>query len=413
MQFCEISEEEFREFLNASTLQTFLQTPEIGKLRKKGGWNVDYVGVKQDKKIVAATMLVSKKNFMNSYEFYTSRGPLIDFHNKDLVTFFFRQLKKYVQKKKGYILRIDPYLIYHERDIDGNVVEDGVNNESVVQLLKRLGFKRKESPEQVQYMFSIDLEKPNEEIFQSFRSNVRNYIRKTEKMGIVVKELTKGELPSLKKITEETGKRKGFVDKSLTYYEDMYDLFHPRGEIRYLLATIYLDDYLDKLRKELKEYETRLENTEDVHSKKGLRKSLSINIENTKKRIEETENLMKEHGSQLDLSAAMFMMTGHEVIYLFSGNYDEYMKFNAQYAIQWNMIKYANEHGFDKYNFYGISGNFDETDSEYGVYEFKRGFSGYVEELIGEFQLPVNQKIYTTFNVINNTKRLIKRCIGR
>ena len=69
MQFCEISEEEFREFLNASTLQTFLQTPEIGKLRKKGGWNVDYVGVKQDKKLVAATMLVSKKNFMNSYEF--------------------------------------------------------------------------------------------------------------------------------------------------------------------------------------------------------------------------------------------------------------------------------------------------------------------------------------------------------
>ena len=183
--------------------------------------------------------------------------------------------------------------------------------------------------------------------------------------------------------------------------------FYKREEIENAIQ------YLEKLQNELKEYETRLENTEDVHSKKGLRKSLSINIENTKKRIEETEKLIQEKGNQLDLSAAMFMMTGHEVIYLFSGNYDEYMKFNAQYAIQWNMIQYANEHGFDKYNFYGISGNFDENDSEYGVYEFKRGFSGYVEELIGEFQMPINMKKYTLFNIINNTKRFIKRCIGR
>ena len=118
---------------------------------------------------------------------------------------------------------------------------------------------------------------------------------------------------------------------------------------------------------------------------------------------------MKEHGSQLDLSAAMFMMTGHEVIYLFSGNYDEYMKFNAQYAIQWNMIKYANEHGFDKYNFYGISGNFDETDSEYGVYEFKRGFGGNVVEYIGEFDLVVDKLFNSFYKFMFKTYRGIKK----
>ena len=217
MQFCELSKDEFREFLDHSPLQSFLQTPEIGELRKKGGWRVHFVGVKENKKLIAATMLVSKKNFMNSYEFYSSRGPLLDFNNRELVIFFFQQLKKYIQNKNGYILRIDPYLIYHQRDIDGNIVEHGINNEPVVQLLKKLGFKRKENPEQVQYMFSIDLGKSNEEIFQSFRSNVRNYIRKTEKMGIVVKELTRGELPGLKEITEETGKRKGFAIRNLQY----------------------------------------------------------------------------------------------------------------------------------------------------------------------------------------------------
>ncbi|MBS7021493.1 MAG: peptidoglycan bridge formation glycyltransferase FemA/FemB family protein, partial [Firmicutes bacterium] len=118
-------------------------------------------------------------------------------------------------------------------------------------------------------------------------------------------------------------------------------------------------------------------------------------------------------GTEIDLSAAMFMMTGDEVIYLFSGNYDEYMKFNAQYAIQWDMICYANAHGFKKYNFYGISGNFDKKDPEYGVYEFKRGFSGYVEELIGEFEIPVKKQTYALFSIINNTKQFIKKCLGK
>lgn len=413
MKFLELTEEEFRDYLNQSPQKTFLQTPEIGKLRKKGGWEVVYLGVKENETIVAATMLVSQKNFFNSYEFYASRGPLLDFQNEELVQFFFQELINYTKDKNGYILRIDPYLIYHERDIDGNVVTDGINNEKVVSLLKQIGFKRREHTEQVRWMFSIDLGKTEEELMKSFRSNVRNYIRKTEKMGITVKELTKEELPALKKITEETGRRKGFVDKPLTYYEDMYDLYHERGEIRYLLATIHLEDYLNNLNEELKGYEETLANTEDIHSKQGIRKSLSINIENTKKRISETETLIQQKGTEIDLSAAMFMMTGDEVIYLFSGNYDEYMKFNAQYAIQWEMICYANAKGFKKYNFYGISGNFDKEDPEYGVYEFKRGFSGYVEELIGEFEIPSKKQTYTVFSIMNNTKQFIKKCLGK
>ena len=52
------------------------------------------------------------------------------------------------------------------------------------------------------------------------------------------------------------------------------------------------------------------------------------------------------------LSAAMFMLYGDEVVYLFSGSDEQYMKeYNAQYAIQWYMIKYAAEHGYKKYNF--------------------------------------------------------------
>ena len=90
----------------------------------------------------------------------------------------------------------------------------------------------------------------------------------------------------------------------------------------------------------------------------------------------------------------MFILTKPEVIYLSSGNYDEFMNFNAQYLIQWEMIKYAVNNKYDRYNFYGISGNFDKNDKDYGIYEFKTGFNGYVEELIGEYAYPTSFVYY-------------------
>ena len=104
--------------------------------------------------------------------------------------------------------------------------------------------------------------------------------------------------------------------------------------------------------------------------------------------------MMEEDGNVIDLSAAMFMTYGNEVVYLFSGNVAKYMKFNAQYLIQWHMIQYGLKHKLPRYNFYGISGIFDRKDPDYGVYEFKRGFNGHVEEYIGEFELPISNYYY-------------------
>ena len=142
MKFQEITEKEYRTFWENHPLKTFLSAPEISKLREKSGWNTYYVGVKENKKIIAATMLLSHKRHFNKYEFYSPRGYLLDFKNEKLVTFFTEELKKYIKDKKGYIFRVDPYLIYRQRDIDGNIVEDGIDNRKVVKHLEELGFRK-------------------------------------------------------------------------------------------------------------------------------------------------------------------------------------------------------------------------------------------------------------------------------
>ena len=413
MEFTTLTEEEFRKFYLAHPLKTFLQSPEIGMLRVKSGWQVDYVGVKKKDTIIAATMLLSKPQFLHKLEFYAPRGFLLDYNDKKLLKFFTEQIRKFIQKRHGYILRIDPYLVKQERDINGDIVENGENNEDVISTLKKLGFQESKHHEQVKWMFVLNLEnKTEEQLMKEFRPNTRNYIRKAMKLGIQVRELSYDELDVFKAITKETSSRIGFPDKSLKYYQDMYKLLHDKGEIRYMIAELNLKEYQAKTLEEIESLKTQIEEIGDNHSKQGRKKSLTIDLENAKKRVKETEKLIKAHGDSIVLSGGMFICNCEEMIYLFSGNYIEFMQFNGQYLIQWEMIRYALNNGFKKYNFYGISGNFDKKSSEYGVYEFKKGFNGHVVELIGEFELPINHyyNLYKNNIAIRNTiKKIIKK----
>ena len=407
MEFTEITEKEYTKFWEKHPLKTFLSAPEISRLREKSGWITYFVGVKEKKKLIAATMLFAHKRHFNSYEFYSPRGYLLDFNNKELVEFFTKNIKEFVSDHKGYIFRVDPYLIYKERDLDGNIVEGGVDNSSVVEQLKSLGFKKvpTKNLEQVSWMFSLGLEgKTEEQILKEMKPNTRNLIRKAEKFGITVNEISYDELDRFQSIMEETGERKGFSVRKLSYFQEMYKLFHDKNEVKYFITELNLKEYVKRLKEEIKEKEEKIKNLSAAKYNDGAKKNLTNEIDSLKKRIDDSESIIKEQGKDIiTLSGSMFMLIEPEVIYLSSGNYEEFMKFNSQYLIQWELIKYGIENGFKKHNFYGIPENINTHPKDYGIYEFKRGFNGYVEELIGEWELPINWK-YNLFKLIHKIK---------
>lgn len=408
MKFQEITEKEYREFWENHPLKTFLSAPEISKLREKSNWTTYYVGVKEEKKLIAATMLLSHKRHFGKYEFYSPRGYLLDFKNKELLEFFTNELKKYIKDKKGYVLRIDPYVIYKERDIDGNIVEDGIDNSDVVNNLQNLGFKKvkTENMEQVGWMFSLNLDgKTEEQILKEMKPNTRNTIRKAEKFGITVNEISYDELDRFQNIMVETGERKGFGVRKLSYFQEMYKLFHDKNEVKYFITELDLNAYIKRLEEEKQEKEDKLNSLSDAKYNDGQKKNLTNEIASIDKRIIDSNKIKEESGKDvITLSGSMFMLIKPEVIYLSSGNYEEYMKFNSQYLIQWELIKYGIENGFKKHNFYGIPANINEHPKDYGIYEFKRGFNGVVEELIGEFALPITWH-YNLFELIHKIKK--------
>ena len=406
MEFQEITQKEYKDFWNNHPLKTFLSAPEISELRKKTGWITYYVGVKKEKELIAATMLLAHKRHFGTYEFYSPRGYLLDFKNEELLDFFTKELKKYIKDKKGYVLRIDPYLIYKERDIDGNIVENGIDNSKVVEQLLSLNYKKVpiEEKEQVGWMFSLDLEnKTEEQILKEMKPNTRNTIRKAEKIGITVNEISYDELDRFQSIMEETSKRKGFSNRKLSYYQEMYNLFHEKNEVKFFITELNLKEYIERLKKEKEEKEEKISSLSDAKYNDGAKKNLAKEVESIEKRIKDAEEIRKEKKTDIiTLSGSMFMLIQPEIIYLSSGNYEEFMKFNSQYLIQWELIKYGLENGFKKHNFYGIPENINTHPKDYGIYEFKRGFNGYVEELIGEYELPINWK----YNLIKLIRKI-------
>ena len=218
MIFTAITESEFRKFADQSPYKSFMQTPEIAKLRERSGWTVYYFAVKEGDQILAATMAVAKPTFLGKSTFYTPGGPLVDHENTALLNFFVKNLKKYAKSHNGYILQIDPYYELIERDREGDIVEGGFNRTQALKSLESLGFRPMLHTSQPKYLFVMDINgRTPDELFASFKQNTRNLISRTTRKGIKVRELTRKELDIFKQITEATSERRHFNDRSLEY----------------------------------------------------------------------------------------------------------------------------------------------------------------------------------------------------
>lgn len=383
MKFRELSINEFTSFLEKSEQESFLQSPKMDDVSFATSY---YVGVLVGKKVVAAARLISRKNRLGYYYFYSPRGLLVDYNDKKVLEFFITNLKEYVKKKRAYVLHIDPNVLYKSRDMNGKETDEFDNTE-VINNLKDFGFKHAgftvgyDTRYQNRWQYVIDLEnKTFDDVVHDFKANHLSKIKKALKFGIVIKNISYDDLPVFKNITEQTSKLIGFSDKSLNYYQKMYKAFG--NKVRFLIAYLDACKYKNTIKEELDNYNKKYDKF--YNKENNSAKEVKKNIDSLTNRLREVEKYSDE---MIPISASMFMLYGNEVIYLFSGNVDKYNNFYAQYLIQWQMIKYAVENKYLKYNFYGIKGEFDKKD---GVYEFKKGFGGHVEEFIGDFYLPIN-----------------------
>lgn len=384
MELVHIEENEFNEVAKTFSCKNFFQTSYMGESLNQRGKKVYYLGLKDKEKIVAASLLYESNKFLGKKIFVALKGYLIDYQNAELLKMFTTKLLEFIKRNNGFQLVIDPYIIEIQRDINGNIVNGGQNNYQVIENLKHLGFIKSKYDTQVKYNFCLNLNKSEDEIFSDFKATTRNIINKAIREGVEIVNLKKEDLNQFKEITADTCKRRGFTDKTIEYYQSMYDCF--KDLVVFKLARLNVSKYLEYLNAVKKDYQEKYDKIKSNNKKK---ENYLFEINNIEKKIEKIKCLPIKDG-YVNLSAAMFILYGDETIYLFSGSYDNLNEFGGQYLIQWDIIKYAIKNGYKRHNFFGIYNFTDPKNKEYGIYLFKKGFNGYVEELLGEYYICTN-----------------------
>lgn len=348
MEFVELERKEFEglDFACGS----FLQSAEMYQRYHDLGREAYLVGVKnKNQEIVAAGLILGRNWHFGKKIFRVPGGWLMNYDGADrgqILEEITQGAREFCRERQGIMLEISPNIVNRPRDMNNEIVQ-GRGYAEVKNELALLGYKYLGEYEQAKWLFVLDLKGCEPEaLFASFRTTHRQLIRKAERDGVRVRELDMDELGVLKEIAEEAGTRHGFQDPELVYYRSMKKAFGKK--VKFVVAEIP--------RSVIEKASGSLDANEE-----GKDKSLMV-----------------------PLAAAMFINNGREMVYLYSGSLRKWQKYNGSYAIQWHMIQEAIKSGCQRYNFYGtrpVAGD--------GVYLFKQGFRGNVEELLGTFALPI------------------------
>lgn len=425
MKLKELTKEEFKNWADSNPQISFHQTKNWGDLKKENGWKPYLLGLKDsNNNIQAATLLLSKKTPVKKNMFYAPRGFLIDYSNFELLKTFTNEIKKFVKKENGIFIKIDPYIEYKERDINGQIVENGINNETSFNNLKKLGYKHfgfnlMQDTLQPRWLFITETkDRSIEDIMKDMDPKTRQIIRKNERDLIKCREIGYEELEKFKDIMQHTGDRRDFIDRPLKYYQDMYKHLSKDNIIKILIAELNTSDLIKELEKEKELYTKELIDRENkykidptkMNEKKynSKQQETKNNISRIEKRIDKISKLKEENGEILTLGGILFLIYGNEVLSLVGGSYSKYMEFQSAYTIHFEGVKMAINNNYDRYNFYGITGDFNEKNPLYGLYSFKRDFGGRVVELIGEFDLVINKPFYILYNLAFKSYKTLK-----
>lgn len=420
MKFTNLTAKEFGAFTDKMPNSHFTQMVGNYELKIAESTETHLVGIKNnDNEVIAACLLTAVPVMKFFKYFYSNRGPVIDFENKELVHYFFNELAKYVKKHNALYLRVDPYLAYQYRNHDGEVLANA-GHDWIFDKMKQLGYKHEgfltgfDPILQIRFHSVLDLAgKTAKDVLNGMDSLRKRNTKKVQKNGVKVRFLSEDELPIFRSFMEDTSETKDFDDRDDDFYYNRLRYYKDRVLVP--LAYMDFDEYITELKAErevlskdinkaVKDIEKRPENKKAYNKKENLEQQLIAN----QQKIDEATALQEKHGNELPISAAYFIINPYEVVYYAGGTSNEFRHFAGSYAIQWKMINYAIDHNIDRYNFYGISGHFTEDAEDAGVVKFKKGFNADVVEYVGDFIKPINKpmyKIYTTLKKIKDKKK--------
>jgi len=296
----------------------------------------------------AAGLLLEREAFPGLRVLYLPKGPLLaDWSNQALGEKVLDDLAAYARKKGALQIKMDPDLelgsgIPGEDDFQLFGVGEEFQN-----LLRRKGWIF--SREQIQFRNTVlvDLQEDEEQILARMKSKTRYNIRLSGRKGIQIRLGEIGDLPSLYRMYADTSRRAGFTIRGESYYLTLWRSFMKDG----------------------------LGMGQDPQA----------------------QPIIAEYEGKMVAGAVIFKF-GERSWYLHGMSLPEHSEKMAPHLIQWEAMRWAKRQGCVVYDMWGAPDQFNDSDSLWGVYRFKRGFGGVVSLTIGAWDFPARPMLYAAYN---------------
>lgn len=229
----------------------------------------------------------------------------------------------------------------------------------VDETLRRRGFRLTGGPAknfeglQPRFVFRLPITASEDEIMAAFSPKTRYNVRLAYRKGVELRTATEADLKPFYNLLVHTAARDRFLVRDSSYFQAIWDHMVVKDEARLFLA----------------EVEGKL------------------------------------------LGATLAFKFGEKVWYLYGASASEDRGYMPNYALQWEMIRWAKASGCTLYDFRGVSGDLDEKNPLYGLYRFKKGFGGELTEFLGEYDLIYRRGAYTLWQVADPAWRVARRLL--
>ncbi|MBQ2639741.1 MAG: peptidoglycan bridge formation glycyltransferase FemA/FemB family protein [Bacilli bacterium] len=408
-----IEKDEYEEFVRNSSYSHFMQSYDFGQIRKEKNFNPIYIGLRKGKKLVCTALLLEKKLLLGYSYYYSPRGYIIDYNNKDLIKTFTSELKKFAKKNKAIFIKIDPAIKRHNLDIDGNVIGSD-NNYLLINYLKTIGYKHLGfnidfSKEQPRFTYKIDIDKDIKDVLKGMHPTTRKILNKNNQYNL---DIYKGDINDIEDFyitMKETSKREGILQANINYYKNFYEIFNKDNLSDLYIVKANIKKLKDTIKANINDINNRIDNlSKNKDKNKGKINDLNNKVNKLNKELDEIKSIKEK---EVVLSSIITVKYKDTVWTVHGGNNSKLMRLNGNYECYWKIIKDANSEGYKYVDCFGTCGiaNPDKSNPIYGIHSFKKRLGGEYIELIGEFDLITNKLLYFVYKRLIPIYRKIKR----
>lgn len=281
---------------------------------------------------------------------YAPRGPVCGRHDRAVFSALMEGARAVAKQFHALFFMADPDVPCEDEDFRA--------------MAQTMGFRERVSDGfdniQAQNVFRLALTgRSEEELFAAFHPKTRYNIRLARRRGVEIRrfrgdeEIPERAMDAFARLMEATGRRDHFLTRSKAYFQKVLSALGGNG----VLFLACLDG--------------------------------------------------------VPIAGTIGVYYGRKAWYLYGASADEHRGAMPNYLLQWEMIRRAARLGCVFYDLRGVPGKPSEDDPLYGLYRFKKGFSGRYTRFTGLFIYPYRKLasalFWPLFTVYRRLRRLYKK----